>query len=200
MKDFNFTEIPGLVDVFSGAIKDGRNWGSEFLDDPQWGGDHEKMANHAIYESTMWSIGAGVATGLVGIAGIPVDLVNCLYSQVKLSSALFTIHGYDTSNESIWIIIIAAAAGVSLTELATHFGTAVAIKAIQKAVLNKPLRVLMKINGPLTIKIISKIAGKNAARAIKAIPAVGGIVGGGVNAVMMNACGHGVIKVIKAGA
>jgi len=191
-------QVPGLVDTFAHAITDGRDWGNQFIHDPAWGGNRDRMADHAIYESTLWSIGAGVATGAIGLAGIPLDLVETLYSQTKLSSTLFTIHGFDTSDESIWVIIIAAAAGVSITELATHFGTRAAIKAIQKALFPKPFRMLMKVNQSLTIKLISKLAGKNAAKAFKVMPAIGGVIGGGVNAVMMNGCGHVVLKAIKA--
>ncbi len=31
------------------------------------------MANHAIYEATLWSVGFGVATGVMGWAGVLLD-------------------------------------------------------------------------------------------------------------------------------
>ncbi|UBF24811.1 hypothetical protein K9N68_24595 [Kovacikia minuta CCNUW1] len=96
------------------------------------------------------------------------------------------------------MIVVAAAAGVSLTELATHFGTRVAVKAVQTALLPKPFRILMKVNQSLTIKLISKLAGKNVAKVLKVMPAIGGVIGGGTNAIMMNCCGHGILQALKA--
>lgn len=196
--NLDLMQVPGLVEIFARAIKDGREWGKQFVNDSRWQANRDRMSDHAIYESTMWSVTTGIVTGAVGFAGIPIDAVDALYSQVKLSSALFTIHGFDTSEESIWVIVIAAAAGVSLTELATHLGTHAAIKAIQKALLPKPFRMLMKVNQSLTIKLVSKLAGKNVAKTLKVLPAIGGVIGGSFNAIMMNVCGHGVLKVIKA--
>ena len=76
------------------------------------------MANHAIYESTLWSVGNGIAGGAVGIAGIPIEVASTLYSQVKLASTIFAIYGIDTYNESAQPLVLAAAAGVSVSELA----------------------------------------------------------------------------------
>lgn len=62
------------------------------------------MANRAIYESTLWSVGSGIGSGigngLLGIAGIPTDVSITLYSQVKLSFTLFTIYGIDTTSQA----------------------------------------------------------------------------------------------------
>ncbi len=68
-----------FMETFARAVEDGRVWGHSFINDPKWQGDRNRMANHAIYVSTMWSLGAGVATGAVGWVGVPVDLVNALY-------------------------------------------------------------------------------------------------------------------------
>ena len=70
------------------------------------------MANHAIYESTLWSVGNDIWNGLLGIAGIPTDIAITLYSQVKLSSTLFTIYRIDTTSPSTHLLVLAAAAGL----------------------------------------------------------------------------------------
>lgn len=49
----------------------------------------------------------------------------------------------------------------------------------------------------LTIKLISRIGGINAGKAFQVLPAIGEFVGGGVNALMMNVCGHGVLAFIR---
>lgn len=213
-----FMETAWFRETVARAVEAGRVWGNSFINDPKWQGDRNRMANHAIYESTMWSLGAGVATGAVGWFGVPVDLVNALYSQVKLSSALFTIHGIsisdestnESTNEAILVIIVAAALGVSVKEFATQFGTRFLVQAanrvIENAAINAAKRqapkavgeILKRMPRPLVLKIISRVSGKSVAMIPKAIPVIGGIIGGGVNATMMNVCGHSVLKFIKA--
>lgn len=199
-----------FMETVARAVEDGRAWGDSFINDPKWQGDRTRMANHAIYVATMWSLGAGVATGAVGWLGVPVDLVNALYSQVKLSSALFRIHGFSIADEATVIIILAAALGVSVKEFATQFGTRffvqAASKVIENAAINTAQRqvpkavweILKRMPRPLLLKLISRVSGKSVAIMPKAVPVIGGIIGGGVNAIMMNVCGHSVLIFIKA--
>ena len=156
------------------------------------------MANHAIYESTLWSIGNGIWNGLLGIARIPTDIAITLYSQVKLSSTLFTIYGIDPTNSSAQLLVLAAAAGISVAELANHLGTLAATQAIEKALLSISNKTFTQINKALGIKIISKTGQKTLINVAKIMPGIGSIVNGTVNGVMMNACGHSVLAFIKA--
>ncbi len=59
-----------LLTLLLPAIEEGRQWGYQFLRDPRWESDRDRMANHAIYEATLWSVGSGVATGVMGWAGM----------------------------------------------------------------------------------------------------------------------------------
>lgn len=190
-------EMPVIKDIINHAIEGGREWAQSFLNDSSWKGDKERMANHAIYESTLWSIGNGIGNGLLGIAGIPSEISIFLYSQVKLASALFTIYEIDISLESEQPIILAAAAGVGITELANQLGTQAAKQAIQKALKSFSVKTLFKINKTFGYKLISKTAQKTLLKAAKIVPFIGSAVSGTVNGVMMNACGHSVMTFIQ---
>ena len=190
-------DLPGIGDTIASAIHSGSEWGKEFLHDPQWQGDKNRMANHIIYESTMWSIGTGVTTGLGGLAGIPADVAFTLYSQVKLAATLFTIYEIDTRDKSTQPIILAAA-GVGAAELATQLGTSIGVKAIRSALMSVPGKVLAQINKALGIKLISKAGEKTLLNVAKIVPFLGSPVTGMVNGVMMNACGHSTLIFIKA--
>jgi hypothetical protein len=190
-------KMPVIGQTITHAIEGGREWGQTYLDDPRWWDDKDKMANNAIYQSTLWSVGTGVGTGFAGLAGIPADVVSTLYSQVKLASALFTIYEIDTASPSAQPLILAAAAGVSLAELANHLGTKAASQAIQKALMSIPGKTFAQINKVLGIKLISKTGEKTLVNVAKIMPVIGSAVSGTVNGVMMNACGHSVIKFIK---
>lgn len=109
-------KMPAIKQAIAHAIEEGRQWGQTFLNDSHWCDDREKMANQVIFESTLWSVGNGIGNGLLGIAGIPTDIAITLYSQVKLSSTLFTIYGINTTSQATQPLVLAAAAGVTLSE------------------------------------------------------------------------------------
>ena len=191
-------KLPIIGQIIVNGIEDGRKWGQSYLEDSRWCGVQDKMANHAIYESVIWSVGEGVASGIVGVAGITLDVVSTLYSQVKLTSTLFTIYGIDTNSPETKPLILAAAAGVSLSELANKLGTRATSKAIQKALMSVPGKTFVQINKALGIKLISKVGENTLVNVAKIMPLIGGAVGGTVNAVMMNTCGYLAIAFIKA--
>ncbi|MCC5659491.1 hypothetical protein LC608_21475 [Nostoc sp. XA010] len=83
-------KMPVIGQTITSAIEAGNKWGQTYVNDSRWTDDRDKMANNVIYQSTLWSVGNGISNGLLGIAGIPGDVAITLYSQVKLTSALFT--------------------------------------------------------------------------------------------------------------
>jgi hypothetical protein len=189
---FDPSKISPLIKIMERAIQDGREWGLQLLDEAQDKDDKRKLSKYAINMSTLWSIGKGIATGIAGLLALPADLVDTVYSQVKLSATLFTIRGHDTTNEGNWVFIVSAAIGISVRKLAKYLGVH-AIKALNKALLPKSFRILMKMNQTLAIKFGARIFGKNVVKVAKVVPAIGGVIGGGVNGVMMLLCGYGVI-------
>ena len=60
-----------------------------------------------------------------------------------------------------------------------------------------PGKTFAQINKTLGIKLIAKTGEKTLVNVAKIVPFVGSAVGGTVNGVMMNACGHSVIAFIK---
>ncbi len=189
--------MPIIGQTITSAIEGGNKWGQTYVNDSRWTDDRDKMANNVIYQSTLWSVGNGISNGLLGIAGIPGDVAITLYSQVKLTSALFTIYGIDITSHSTQPLVLAAAAGVSVSELANKLGTKAAQQAIQKALMSVPGKTFTEINKTLGIKLISKAGEKTLLNIAKIVPFIGSAVGGTVNGVMMNACGHSVIAFIK---
>ncbi|WP_298976022.1 hypothetical protein [uncultured Thermosynechococcus sp.] len=194
-----------LLKLLLPAIKEGRQWGSRFLRDPRWGGDRDRMAKHAIYEATLWSVGSGVATGVIGLAGVPLDVAYFYHAQVKLAAALFTIHGLDTEDQAVLMILIPAALGVTAAELANYFGNqfcrqvfkTLSRRAAQKNLSPVLISVFKQLPRPLLRQIVGKASSKSSTLPARAVPLMSAVIGGTTNAIMMNICGHGVCAVIK---
>ncbi|MEA5573801.1 hypothetical protein [Calothrix sp. UHCC 0171] len=191
-------EMPVIGQTINSAIKGGNEWGKTFLNDSRWFGDRDRMTDHAIYESTLWSVGNGIGNGLIGLAGIPSDVAITLYSQVKLASTLLTIYGIDVTNNYAKPLVLAAAAGVTISEFANKLGTQAAQKAIQRALMAIPGKTFAEINKVLGIKLISKAGERTLLNVATVVPVIGSGVSGTINGVMMNACGHSVKAFIKA--
>ncbi|MEH2065157.1 MAG: hypothetical protein V7K50_23340 [Nostoc sp.] len=189
--------MPVIGQTIAYAIDDGRQWGLCFANNFYWVGNRDNIANLMILESTVWSVGNGIFSGFIGLAGIPTDIGITLYSNVKLASALFTLYGIDIRNESARLLVLAAAAGVSVSELANQLGTKVGSQAIQKALMSIPGKTFAEINKALGIKLISKAGEKTLVNVATMMPFIGSAVSGTVNGVMMNACGYSVIAFIK---
>ncbi len=189
-------ELPIIKQAITGAVADGRTWGQAFLNDSNWQGDRDRMAEHAIYESTLWSLGNGIGNSILGFVGIPSDLAVTLYSQVKLSSALFAIYAVESTNKSI-PLVLAVAAGVSMAELANYLGVNVAKHTVEKALMAVPSKVFIDINRAIGIKLISRTSEKTLLNVAKILPIFSSVASGTVNAVMMNACGHSILTFIK---
>ncbi|MGF1933792.1 MAG: hypothetical protein RM347_005255 [Nostoc sp. ChiQUE02] len=189
--------MPAIGQAIAYAIKDGRQWGLSFANNFYWVGNRDNIANLMILESTAWSVGNGIFSGFIGLAGIPTEITITLYSNIKLASALFALYGIDTRSESARLPVLAAAAGVSVSELANQLGTQVGSQAIQKTLMSIPGKTFAEINKALGIKLISKAGEKTLVNVATMMPFIGSAIGGTVNGVMMNACGHSVIAFIK---
>ncbi|PAX59982.1 hypothetical protein [Brunnivagina elsteri] len=140
------------------AIEDGREWGQRFLDDSSWRGDKKKMAKHAARESTFASRRKSINRRLSATGGMSSEVAMSLYSQVKLASTLFTIYEIDTIRVSSQSLVLAAVAGVSITELANQLEINPTQQNIQKALASVPNKKIAELNKNLGIKLMSQVS------------------------------------------
>ncbi|BDA71892.1 hypothetical protein CAL7716_060580 [Calothrix sp. PCC 7716] len=142
------------------AIEHGREWGQLFVNDLSWKGNKTKMAKHAISESAVYTLRNNIDEQYCGdffnTAGIPSEIAALLYSHIKLTSTLFTIYGIDTIRATAHPLVLAAASGVSVTELANQLETSSAPSAIQKALQSVSRNQFAEINKLLGARLIDK--------------------------------------------
>ncbi|BCX11457.1 MAG: hypothetical protein KatS3mg067_0395 [Thermosynechococcus sp.] len=201
--DFSWAGLLNSWACLRDAVQEGQEWGHQFIRDPQWQGDRDRMANHAIYEASFWSFGTGVVTGLMGWFGLIPDLSYFAYSQTKLTAALFTIYGLDVEDENVLRVLIAVASGVTANQLADYFGaelcrqvfSTVVRRSVKKNFPQLLQKVIQQLPRPLAQRIIGRVASKSVM--VRALPLIGGVIGGGTNAITMNVFGHGVCALIK---
>ncbi|MBF2067434.1 MAG: hypothetical protein IGS39_23895 [Calothrix sp. C42_A2020_038] len=143
------------------AIEHGREWGQLFLNDLSWRGNKAKMAKHAISESVVFGLRKNINNLNFdwhdsNSSGMKSEIAALLYSHVKLASTLFTIYGIDTTRVATHPLVLAAASGVSVTELATQLETSSAPQCIQKALQSISRNKFAEINTVLGAKLIAQ--------------------------------------------
>ncbi len=126
----------------------------------------------------------GVATGMVGWAGITADIIGLITANLRAISEYATYYGFDMSQKGEQLFamsLLAVATSTSADERKT------ALKETENLVKDPETMAFNKINEELMSRILRQTATKVATNMVKTkaaqlIPAVGAVVAGGVNA------------------
>ena len=130
---------------------------------------------------------SGFLTGLGGIitlpVAIPANVGSVLYVQMRMIACIAYMCGYDTDSDQVQTLVYACLAGISVNQIIKNtgiqFGTKLSISMIKKI----PGTALTKINQRVGFRFITKFGSKGLINLVKAVPVVGGIIGGGFDLV-----------------
>ncbi|NDV79080.1 EcsC family protein [Dysgonomonas sp. 511] len=124
---------------------------------------------------------SGFVTGLGGIAvmplTIPANIASVLYLQIRMIAAIAYMGGHDISDDKVKSLVYMSMVGNGAKELLKD----ISVKAGEK--------LATKALEQVSAKLAASIGGKATASLGKAIPLVGGLVGGSFDAVTTNAVG-----------
>lgn len=126
---------------------------------------------------------SGFITGLGGLitlpVAIPANVSSVMYVQMRMIACLAYMGGFDTNSDQVQTLVYACLAGISLDQILKQtgikFGNKLAISMVKKI----PGEVLTKINQKVGFRFITKFGTKGVVNLGKALPLVGGIIGGG---------------------
>lgn len=126
---------------------------------------------------------SGFVTGLGGLITLPVtipaNISSVLYVQMRMIACLAYMGGYDTSSDQVQTLVYACLAGISLDQVVKQVGVKVGVKVANAMVKKIPGSVLTKINQKVGFRLLTKFGSKGVINIGKAIPIVGGVIGGG---------------------
>ena len=139
----------------------------------------KKFINYQIAKCTT----SGFLTGLGGLitlpVAIPANISSVMYVQMRMVACLAYMGGYDTRSDQVQTLVYACLAGISVDQIlksvSIQFGTKFTTAMVKKI----PGTVLTKINQKVGFRFITKFGSKGLINLGKAIPVVGGIIGGG---------------------
>ena len=126
---------------------------------------------------------SGFLTGLGGIitlpVAIPANVGSVIYVQMRMIACLAHMGGYDTKSDQVQTLVYACLAGISIDQFLKHAGIQFGTKFTMAMVKKIPGTVLTKINQKVGFRFLTKFGTKGVINIGKAVPVVGGVIGGG---------------------
>ncbi len=139
----------------------------------------KKFVNYQIAKCTT----SGFLTGLGGLitlpVAIPANVSSVLYVQMRMIACLAYMGGYDTHSDQVQTLVYACLAGISLDQVLKNVGIQFGTKFTMAMVKKIPGTVLTKINQRVGFRFVTKFGSKGLINLGKAVPFVGGVIGGG---------------------
>ena len=137
---------------------------------------------------------SGFLTGLGGIITMPVlipaNLASVLYIQIRMIAAIAHIGGYDLKDDRVRSLVYACMAGNGAKDILKDIGIVVGKKMSTQAIKNISGKTIVAINQKVGFRLLTKFGEKGAINLGKAIPLVGGVIGGTFDIVTTNTIGR----------
>lgn len=158
------------------------------------GGTSYDQANSLIRWQNTKAATSGFITGLGGIltlpVAIPANIASVLYVQVRMIAAIAYIGGYDVKNDKVKTLVFACMAANSTKDVAKDIGIAVGNKVAINSLKNISVKTINEINKRVGFRLLTKFGEKGVINLGKAIPLLGGVIGGTFDAYTTNTIGN----------
>lgn len=125
---------------------------------------------------------SGFLTGLGGAltlpVAIPANISSVIYVQLRMIAAIAKLAGYDPRDDQVqtlaYVCLTGQAVGAVMKDAGINIGGKMAVAGIKKI----PGEALKKINQKVGFRLVTKFGEKGAINLGKAVPVVGGLIGG----------------------
>ncbi len=138
--------------------------------------------------------GSGFLAGLGGLLALPVTLpanvASVLYVQIRMIAAIAIMGGYDVRNDKVKTLVFACLVANSAKDVLKDVGIAVGNKLAMNAVKQISGETIKQINKAVGFKLLTKFGEKGVVNLGKAIPLLGGLIGGAVDLAATNSVGN----------
>ena len=137
---------------------------------------------------------SGFITGFGGLIVMPVTLpaniTSVLFVQIRMIAAIAHIGGHDIRSDQVKTLVYTCLLGNVAKEVLKDAGIQVGKKLAINLIKQIPGKVLTKINQKVGFRLITKFGEKGVINLGKAVPILGGIIGGAVDIASTNTIGN----------
>lgn len=158
------------------------------------GGDLEAQVDALIKNQIIKCGTSGFLTSLGGFITLPVALpanvASVIYMQMQMIAAIARMGGYDLHDDRVKTLIIACLCGNEVKEILKQAGIQIGKKLTERSVQKISSALIVRINRAVGFRLLTKFGTKGAINLSKAIPVIGGFIGGGVDAYSTKVIGN----------
>jgi uncharacterized protein (DUF697 family) len=163
--------------------------------------DHEGTLQKKVDSLIRWqdskAATSGFITGLGGLitlpVAIPANISSVLFVQIRMIAALAIMGGYDVTDDKVKSLVYVCLLGNAANEVMKQVGIKLGTKMSEQAIKKLSFEVIKQINQKVGFRLLTKFGEKGIINLGKAIPIVGGVVSGTLDAMST----HGIGKIAK---
>lgn len=165
----------------------------QYIDDARYAGDDRRVDALIKWEAGK-NFTSGFVTGLGGAVTFPVSIPAGLGAswliQARMAGAIARIYGHDLASERVRTKVLLSLAGDVAKEAMRDLGLKLDGRLTQRAVEQVPGRLLVEINKRIGARLLAKTGQRVVLRFPRAVPVLGGLVGGSLDAVVCRMVGR----------
>ncbi|EES0914757.1 EcsC family protein [Escherichia coli] len=137
---------------------------------------------------------SGFLTGLGGVMTlpvvIPVNISGILFLQVRMVVSIAIMCGQDIRDDRVRTIVYTCLVGNAAKDILKEAGIQIGQKLTTSAIKSISKEIIVKINKAVGFRLMTKTGSTGVINLSKFVPVVGGIVGGGFDAITTNIIGN----------
>ena len=153
----------------------------------------DKAINSLVRWQNTKSATSGFLTGLGGLitlpVAIPANIASVTYVQIRMIAAIAHMRGYDLKDDQVKTFIFVCLTGQSASDILKQAGIKAGTALTKQAIKTIPWEIIKSINKAVGFRLVTKFGEKGVVNLGKAVPLVGGFIGGTVDGVGTNIIG-----------
>jgi hypothetical protein len=148
--------------------------------------DPEKAIDSLINWQTTKCATSGFITGMGGLltlpVAIPANISSVLFMQLRMVAAIAMIRGYDPKSDQVQSLAYVCLTGSAASDILKSVGIRIGHKVMEGVIKRVSCQTITQINQKVGFRLMTKFGSKGVINLGKAVPLVGGVVGGAVDA------------------
>lgn len=137
---------------------------------------------------------SGFITGLGGFltlpVAIPANLASVLFIQIRMILAIAHMNGHNLRDDRVKSLVYACLAGNVAKDILQEAGIVLGTKLTANLLAKISEQTLLAINKKVGFQLLAKTSGQGAINLGKAVPLMGGMIGGSIDVAMTNIIGN----------
>jgi len=150
------------------------------------GGDPEKGIDNLIARHISYAGALGFATNVGGVVTmpitIPLNISSVLTIQMRMIAAIAHLRGYSIQDKKVKTLVFICLTGAGAVSVLQEFGLRVGARLTTRLMARISARSLTNINRAVGYRLLARLGARGSVGLVKALPVLGGLIGGAFDA------------------